>query len=580
MDKLKVAGAILKKYNFWFLSLTVMLAGLITWLIATSGLTSEFEQFSSDVSRRVSEQQAIVQQNPAHPNDDVNAGYKQLNDQLRMKVLNVWRQLYERQRAEVLQWPPELRRDFLQYIQSRKFGDPIPIEFRERYQNYVRERFGELSEIVQARKVELSNQGLGMSEGGMGGPGMGRMGSRSRTMRMPGEMRSEDGSLIMPEEDPYLVEWEVANQETLQAKLLWTEPPSSLKMWVTQEDLWVYEALLNIIARTNDGATGPHNAKVTVIEALEVGSDAAPGSQTQGRIVMLQPADSMGMMGEGGFGEGMGMESGMMGEGMGMGMDPMGGMEGMGQTLDPAMLDRLLLMRRYLDAEGKVMEVSEEGLDLSEEYKRVPVRLVLQMDPREIPRLVVECANATLPVEVQQVRVNVDPNATGRGRSGGGSEMGMPSPRMSMPRRGGDMMGPGGEGTGLESRHIAQVRVVVQGIIYIFNPPHLEKLGIDPRSLPRAVRQSTTTTPAAASGIGAAPGAAAAEADAAAPAAPGAGDVAPAPADEDEDDIEPAEDAAMLDNAALEDDAAVEENAAVEAGNQAEAGNPAAPVVE
>jgi hypothetical protein len=60
--------------------------------------------------------------------------------------------------------------------------------------------------------------------------------------------------------------------------------------------------------------------------------------------------------------------------------------------------------------------------------KRMPIRLQLQMDLRKINRLLAECGNSRLPVEVRQVRLN-------RGASGG-----------SMGGGAGGMMGGGGAG--------------------------------------------------------------------------------------------------------------------------------------
>src|SRR6185295_11519626 len=111
---------------------------------------------------------------------------------------------------------------------------------------------------------------------------------------------------------------------------------------------------------------------------------------------------------------------------------------------------------RYLDAQGKPIPFGNPGggaaagpeggaapeaaaaavpagpLDVSAfgvEYKRLPVRMVLQMDQRWLPRLITQCASEPLQVEVQEVRINV-PEASGanagpmgstfRGPEGGG----------------------------------------------------------------------------------------------------------------------------------------------------------------
>lgn len=539
MDQLKVVLAVLKKHHFWFLSGLVLIVGLLAWWLATGGVAAEFAQFKSDVEQRIQEQQGIVQQNPAHPNDDVIAGFQAENKKLALKVYLVWKKLHEEQRTKVLFWPREMRNDFLRAIQGKKFGEDIPLRYRERYQNYVRERFGELSEIVQAREVELPENPTG---GALGGPGGGPGGYAGEGYSMPsptpgygpgagGPGRVGPNGELLIEEDPYIVEWLVANQAQLQSKLVWDKPPTSMKMWVTQEDLWVYESLLRIIAQTNVGATGPHNATVSVIEAIEAGQDAAPGSVTTGRIWMPPLAAGAGAPGamsgapgamppEGGppgasgasgASGAPGAPPGMPGAMPGMpgAMPGMPGGPGGAGALTPEMLDQMLLAGRYLDAEGKPMPAPSAGAEsefaaLTEEFKRVPVRLVLRMDPREIPRLLVACANAVLPVEVQQVRLNVDPNSGGgirggvggpggSGGPGGGSNYGGmsgPGAGPGMGYGGGNAYGgaPGanlpGEGQGgLGPRQVPQQRVVIQGIIYIYNPPNLEKLGLTPEDV-------------------------------------------------------------------------------------------------
>ena len=109
---------------------------------------------------------------------------------------------------------------------------------------------------------------------------------------------------------------------------------------MTQENLWVYETLLNVIAQTNEerGATRPDNAAIRVIVALEVGREAGL-QKSPARILSPRSASQEG---EGGMGGEGGMEGGYGGEGgmvrgvatagkavwRGMGYGGEGGMEG------------------------------------------------------------------------------------------------------------------------------------------------------------------------------------------------------------------------------------------------------------
>jgi hypothetical protein len=97
------------------------------------------------------------------------------------------------------------------------------------------------------------------------------------------------------------------------------------------------------------------------------------------------------------------------------------------------------------------------------EYKRLPVRLQLQMDVKSLSYLIAQCANQPLQIEVQEVRINpADSGGVGSGRS---REMG---PRTSVSRLG---AGLGAGSTDVFSMNPNLARVVIQGVIYIFNEP-------------------------------------------------------------------------------------------------------------
>ncbi len=104
-------------------------------------------------------------------------------------------------------------------------------------------------------------------------------------------------------------------------------------------------------------------------------------------------------------------------------------------------------------------------------FKRLPIRMVLEMDARWLPQLITTCANEPLRVEVQEVRIN-PPDGGSVGGSGGPAGFG-----------GSNMGGQPGanvfqEHTGIltfpAQPHVKNV--VIQGIIYIFNKPNLNIL--------------------------------------------------------------------------------------------------------
>jgi hypothetical protein len=276
------------------------------------------------------------------------------------------------------------------------------------------------------------------------------------------------------EAEDYLVQW--VDQANLRQQLEFTGVPTAKQIWVTQEDLWVYETLLRAIAATNKerGATRPDNTAIRVIQSLEVGAPAAMAMLQESMILM--PMDAMAAAG----GEvPVGSERGMGDPGMG------------GEGVD---VDAMLFQNRYIDAEGK--PIADAATGTGTEFRRLPIRMVLMMDERYLPSILVECANAPLPIEVQRLRINKEksgidkdnqpfelgasaggaaPGMMGRGMEGGRG-MGRPMGGGEMGRGMGMPMGgrgyEGGMGMSLNPADTANLATVeIQGLVYIYMPP-------------------------------------------------------------------------------------------------------------
>ena len=125
--------------------------------------------------------------------------------------------------------------------------------------------------------------------------------------------------------------------------------------------------------------------------------------------------------------------------------------------------DAAVLTYRYLDSEGQPYE----GEPQDPEFRRLPVRMRLMMDQRWIPQLLIECANATLPIEVKQLRVYRDQSGTGFGSTANRSSRGS-----SRSLRGMDSL----------EADANMADVELRGIVYIYNKPDetvLEVPGMD-----------------------------------------------------------------------------------------------------
>ena len=452
MDQIRTVIGVLWRERFWVLTIVGTIVAAACWFLAAGNLDEQFASRKQAIDGKFSSMQTI-RNDREHPNDKVIGANRDQAKVQRNQVLSTWQELYDEQRSEVLKWPEEsLDPNFILEVKELKFRDPFPAakdrHMRREYSNYIGTRLDALLEIVHARKIEGTSGrggaggGREYGRGGAGGYEFGGEGQYSRS-----GLRGDDQEL----EDPdYIVDW--LDQGNLREKLdFGNVKPTSLQIWVTQEDLWVYETLLQVIHNTNEarGATRPDNAAVRTIFRLEVGREAAQATREAPQVLM--PSASTGLGGRGGEREMM------MSERAGAGMSRREFMEGEPEEMD----DSMVLANRYLNAEG---EAYPEGPQ-DAEFRRLPIHMTLSMDQRWLPKLLVECANAALPVEVTQWSINPDKaeagtGAYGRGGGGRGYEA-SPMTSVSSP-----------------SKNPNIARVTIDGIVYIYNEPDKEVLTI------------------------------------------------------------------------------------------------------
>ena len=498
MDQVRKIFAWLKQYHFWVLSVLVALIGTFCWWSAAGKLSKQYSENQGKITAEFNNLQT-VRSDTFHPNDEINKRQVDETNKLSVKVSDLWQKLHDAQREIVLKWPSgpgELNADFRDTVEKLEFGQEIPDDLREHYQNYIFRHFPELPKKIGARPIdenEVSTPG--------GGGGFSRRGSISSEevgqMGMGGQLEDDND---------YICEWAAEDQAAVRAELEFPQTPSPLRIWCTQENLWVYHALLDVIKNTNEAvhATRMSNAAVRGIYSLQVGQPAAQFSRTPNRIYMLPTAPTA----EGGeFSEQPVTEEPERGpsEFPGGGGFTSGLAEGQGE-MSEAQEAQMLLSYRYLGEDGKPIpagggggEVATEPIpgepatpaapvDLTafgKEYKRLPVRMVLEMDQRQLPRLIAECAMQPLQIEVQEVRVNAADTM-------GGASGGMSGMRSGFSEGGG--MGAGNlipDLTGLQdfNPHPEIVTVAIQGVIYIFNKPNAELLK------PTAEDESLVQTP-------------------------------------------------------------------------------------
>jgi hypothetical protein len=489
----------LKKQHFWVLCVLVALIGLFCWWSAAGTLSAKYDTDEKKIKAEFTNLNTL-QSNPFHPNDKINERQGDETKRLAEEVGKLWQLLYDRQSEGVLKWPDALPEAFRVEVEKLQFGQEIDSRLRELYQNYITRHFPKLPEKIGAEPIDPE-----LASGMAGGGGFTRM-ERGPVMAAA-PVTGPDGRPI-EEEGDFICAWAQEDQANVAKELDFPEQPSNLRIWVAQENYWVYHTLLNVIKNTNDaaGATRPSNAAVRMLYYLQVGQPAAKYSRAKGRIYKPPTAAPAGgdiMSPEALPAEGdpaaaaLGEMPGEMDRGMsGLAYSGSG-------PMSPAVEAGILLSGRYLDETGKPIPfaggASADGApadpsaaapaidraQFGKEYVRIPVRMVVEMDQRHLPRLIAECATQPLQVEVQEVRINVPDALDGQGG-------------MSSTFRSFDGGGMGGGGSifpilsGLqEFKKDPQIAtVVIQGVIYIFNKPNLELLKTD-----ETAAQFTSTSP-------------------------------------------------------------------------------------
>ncbi len=349
MDQLRTALVWLQRQHFWVLSGLVALIAIGCWAKASSQLTTLFNKNQQTINGGFASVKN-VESTPFHPNDEVNEKQAAQTTEQSKAVAKLWQQLYDRQRAHVLTWPEQLSKDFRDYVEKLQFGDDIVPKWRSHYQNYVEGHFPELPKQIDARPLDTS------ASTSLGGPGGGRFYGGPE-----GPGAAAPGSSDLLDENNYICEWYDSDQAKIRDELNFSTRPSSLQIWVTQEDLWVYHTLLDVIAKTNQAAHASRmsNAAVKTVKELSVGWPAAKYNRTANRLFVEPPAPAAtGGPGTASPEGGPGTPPGASGPGQEF---PSGGRGPGGGQMTEEQERAMLLSGRYLDAQGKPIPFGGAG---------------------------------------------------------------------------------------------------------------------------------------------------------------------------------------------------------------------------
>ena len=362
------------KQKFWILLGMGILMTVVGWWMDTGTM-------AATIKTRKAEVEAAEKKIPADliPNAEWSNGLAALNVQQDLAVKSATRVLWERQRARMT-WPETVT----EFAWKEGYRKPIDVAGRENYRNDYENDVRRVWETVRPFN------------------------------RIDGSGIVDFGLAKLPRQ-------------------AWNSAPSSDQMWDAQEDLWLLEGLLQLIAEVNGGANSTRlDAHIHGIEKLTL-----HGGQPAGQRTLASAAT-----GSSGAGSGMDMSSFSGGFGSGSGGGGGGGAAA-AASADFDVKEELGDDGSGAAGQGGAMSsfgsagalsgggsAAPKGRRYIDDDKALPFRtrgfyMTLIMDHRKIPNLISELSaseKSAWPIEiirVQVVRLNED-DLEGRGGGGGG----------------------------------------------------------------------------------------------------------------------------------------------------------------
>jgi hypothetical protein len=445
MDQLKEIWKYVVKYHFWILTSIVLLTSLFVFSSSRGALDQQVSSRYSALDSAFSAVSQLEQSAPTHANDGTKEKMDAMLNEVRSNVYDAWTKQYERQ-VPILKWSSDIFDEDSEPIRIVDGFRPIELflEFpppvveplsktqREVYRDYVKNEFNDLAKIIgSVWSAELGGAG-----------------------------RSADTAGATTTINP-LVIWNPASQEALQQSVAsWWDAakvPTTLEICYTQEDIWILSAILQVIQKTNGTARENFQAPIKEILSIKIGKTASEGT-----FIASGPASPAGVA-----------EPGLATDGVSTyGMS------------DPA--DQRYVDANYRPVPGSELRTRIKGDSVEDAFfavaKRVPIRLRVRMEQAKLAKLLAECGNGGIMIEVKQVRINTGEQplalTLGSGQAVGGEDGGESS---------------GGFGGGFSAAHSSygvtstgdgepNIPVEIYGIVHLFNPPNKQKLGFPAES--------------------------------------------------------------------------------------------------
>lgn len=447
-ENIRPTVALLAKHHFWLLAILVPLVLLPLLFAARGGLQTQIAASQSQIRGKLDAVQSVRGVEP-HPNAGWSTEIDADTDRIRRDTLGEWQKFWASQ--EFLRvWPEELGPDFLGAVAALKPDGRLDRNLLQRYQNTIPEVVRKLPARMGADAAMADDR-----EPAAGGGGREPVGRES-------DRRSQA-----------ILTWNAEDQRRLLRSFEWAKLPTNPQAATTQvvlaqEELWVYGLFCDAIARANKDAGGVYNAAIVQVEELAVGYPASqekPGGQGSGRIVLPkqsetgdagQPPLDMPVPGgpEGGpLGKPSHPRFGGGAAGPLAGAESIPGIEGTPAAAPDASLREWI----YVDFDGKGLSAADVATaPAARMVHLMPFVLRLTIDQRRLDALLADLAQAPLPIDVREVRINA------RGEHGGAA------------------IADGSQGTDDKRGRSHDVHVELRGTVGLATPPSAAAVGIEP----------------------------------------------------------------------------------------------------
>ena len=502
MEKLAPAIAWIKENGFWLANGLLLLLMIGIWYMQTGSLKEQQSKNEKTITSNFGDAKRIRSQKPEditdtgialHPNRTTKEGMQAELERVVDSIIDAW-DLRVKTQGGLLVFPelgtPRFDEIFGRYNPPERF----PVKYTD---NEIEGLLSLYNSKIQNHMIKLCGKD-GVRTNWRKDPENYEQTDEEET-RSTSAGRDEAPVFKVTAEDAarFAVIWSDVNQRLWFEKLTVFRDrddhnnssidPTPLQCYMLQQDLWVLEAMFNVIKELNGDSSSTDTSAIKQIAHIGIGREGA------GQLGELHPVDSRLALkveddaGQGGTTGSSGSSGGVGGSGKGDSQyemifseeevdgDPEGqGVNGRGDE-EPTETGLPPFHNMYVDTKFEPIASEEvlkvvEGTELPESHleliiaKRLPVRIGLRMDERKISDFMAACINSPFSFEIQQVRIN-------RHNPGGEViKLGGGDPVRTSGKRGDDRANSFDDVLPVETRTNYDVNVEFFGIIKIYNP--------------------------------------------------------------------------------------------------------------